>query len=68
MPNEEAKYRIEYFMIGNGHEPNTVVEVVTKKTGTAAQIGDVLEQLKKIISKEQLKLDDIIVYKMTRVE
>ncbi len=68
MPNELVKYRIEYFLIGNGHEPNTVVEVVTKKTGTTAQIGDVLEQLKRIISKEQLKLDDIIVYKMTRVE
>ena len=66
MEKQIVQYRVEYFEIGNGRHPNTVVTIDTARPDTTGQIADVLEQIKRILRKDNLKLDDIIVYKLTR--
>lgn len=66
MEKKTVQYRVEYFEIGNGRHPNTVITIDTSRPDTTGQIADVLDQLKRILRKDNLKLDDIIVYKLTR--
>ena len=66
METQNIQYRIEYFIVGDGHKPNTVLTLTTEKHGTTEQIADVLNQLKQRLRKDGLKLDDVIIYKLTR--
>lgn len=61
-----VKYRVEYFVIGKGREPNIVLTITTDRSGTMEQIADVLDQLKNTLREEKLKIDDIIIYKLIR--
>lgn len=65
---ECKRYSVEYFVIGNGEQENTIEIIDTSKALFSDQMGEILAELKKRLRQDKLKLDDIIIFKITRIE